>query len=157
MASPLAIAATVQSMPSEELGRDPEPIKRMLLEAAETVMETWIEAHTGVPTQNTYEGFRLLALHRQIAREDPSFNACRESCRELVYQCNVAETESVLESKAQRLRMAATVLAHLALFIDGKLENARLGEFCCSARPIRARDAATDVTYAINHQQGDAS
>jgi len=151
MASPLTIAETVHSMPSDQLGQDPELIRHRLLEAAETVMETWIEAHAGVPTQDTYEGFRLLALHRQIAREDPSFNACRESCRELVYQCNVAETESVLKAKAQRLRMAATVLAHLALFIDGKLENARLGEFCCSARPIRSRDAAIELVRNTNH------
>ncbi len=151
MPSPLAIAATVQSMPSEELGCDPEQIKAMLLEAAETVMETWIEAHAGEPTKKTFEGFRLLALHRQIAREDPSFNACRESCRELVYQCNVAENQSELETRAHRLRLASTVLTHLALFIDGKLENARLGEFCCSARPIRARDASIAVLGDTNH------
>ncbi len=36
------------------------------------------------------EGFRLLALHRQGARGDPSFNACRETCRELVYHAIVA-------------------------------------------------------------------
>ena len=36
----------------------------------------------------TVEGFRLLALHRQGARGDPSFNACRETCRELVYHRN---------------------------------------------------------------------
>jgi hypothetical protein len=34
------------------------------------------------------------------------------------------------------------VARHLVLFIDGKLENAGLGEFCCSSRPLRARDAA---------------
>ncbi len=41
---------------------------------------------------------------------------------------------------ARHLRLAAMVARHLVLFIDGKLENAGLGEFCCSSRPLRQRE-----------------
>ena len=51
----------------------------------ERVLERWLEARGETPTAARREGFRLLALHRQGARGDPSFNACRESCRELAY------------------------------------------------------------------------
>jgi len=37
------------------------------------------------------------------------------------------------------VRLMAMVVMHLFLFVSGKLENARLGEFCCSARPLHAR------------------
>jgi len=30
------------------------------------------------------------------------------------------------------------VATHLLLFVGGKLEAAELGDFCCSARPLRA-------------------
>ena len=60
-----------------------------LLRASEEVLEHWIEARGEVPTQDEREGFRLLALHRQGAKGDPSFNACRETCREVVYHYNL--------------------------------------------------------------------
>ena len=56
-----------------------------LLALGEAILESWLAAHGETPTTRTVEGFRLLALHRQGARGDPSFNACRETCRELVY------------------------------------------------------------------------
>ena len=85
------------------------------------------------------EGYRLLALHRQGARGDPSFNACRESCRELIYHCNMSMVE--IADLPTHLRFAAMVCRHLLLFISGKLENSGLGEFCCAARPLRTREA----------------
>ena len=60
-----------------------------LLHLGEAVMEIWIAARGGTPTQETKEGFRLIALHRQGAKGEPSFNACRETCRELVYHYNL--------------------------------------------------------------------
>ena len=84
------------------------------------------------------EGFRLLALHRQGARGDASFNACRETCRELVYHRNLVCLDPEHPDTARRLRLGAMVARHLALFIGGKLEVAGLGEFCCSSRPLRA-------------------
>ena len=53
-----------------------------LLALGETILESWVLAHDKTPTAETVEGFRLLALHRQGARGEPSFNACRETCRE---------------------------------------------------------------------------
>ena len=111
------------------------------LAEGEAVLEAWLTSRGVEPTEETVEGFRLLALHRQGARGDPSFNACRETCRELVYLRNVvALHEDDPEEAARALRLQAMVLRHLALFIGGKMQEAGLGEFCCSARPLRANE-----------------
>ena len=53
------------------------------LALGEEILEHWVTARGMEPTQDEREGFRLLALHRQGADKLPSFNACRETCREL--------------------------------------------------------------------------
>ncbi len=111
-----------------------------LLGIGETILEVWLAAHGKTPTPRTVEGFRLLALHRQGAQGDASFNACRETCRELVYHRNLVCLDPVNQETAQRLRLGAMVARHLALFIGGKLEVAGLGEFCCSSRPLRRHE-----------------
>ena len=58
---------------------DPDEV----LALGEAVLEHWVRARGKQPTDDEREGFRLLALHRQGADKDPSFNACRETCREL--------------------------------------------------------------------------
>lgn len=141
MDSPFAITDAVATMPDDELARSPAETKSMLLDAGESALVRWVVAHGSEPTRDRVEGFRLLALHRQAARRDPTFNACRESCRELVYQCNAAEAQSDAGERARHFRLAAAVATHLFLFIDGKLENEKLGEFCCSSRPLRSQDA----------------
>jgi len=103
-----------------------------LLIVGEAILETWLMARGEAPTTQPVEGFRLLALHRQGARGEPSFNACRETCRELVYHHNLVRLDPMHPDTARRLRLAAMVARHLALFIGGKLEVAGLGEFCCS-------------------------
>lgn len=108
-----------------------------LLVLAEAVLEHWIAAHGGTPTTGTVEGFRLLALHRQGARGVPSFNACRETCREIAYHYNLLCAEPAHELAPRRRRMMAMLAQHLALFVGGKLEVAGLGEFCCASRPLR--------------------
>jgi hypothetical protein len=108
-----------------------------LLALGEAVLARWILARGETPTATTLEGFRLLALHRQGARGDPGFNACRETCRELVYHHNLVRLAPAHPDAARRLRLGAMVARHLALFIGGKLEVAGLGEFCCSSRPLR--------------------
>ena len=110
-----------------------------LLQLGEEVLEHWIIAHDGAPTDDRREGFRLLALHRQGARGEPSFNACRETCRDLVYHYNLIELEPDHPDTPRRLRLAAMVALHLYLFVSGKMEQAELGEFCCSARPLHAQ------------------
>jgi len=112
-----------------------------LLAIGEQIFERWLLAHGTTPTAESVEGFRILALHRQGARGDPSFNACRESCRELVYHHNLIRLDPTHSDVARRLRLGAMVARHLALFIGGKLEVAGLGEFCCSSRPLRQREA----------------
>ena len=126
----------------------PTPDIRMaannLLRASEEVIEHWVVARGQVPTDEEREGFRLLALHRQGAKGDPSFNACRETCREVAYHYNLVTLQPEHADITDRLSMMALVSKHLYLFISGKLQVAGLGEFCCSSRPIRAKqDTAT--------------
>lgn len=111
-----------------------------LLAVAERVIECWLEAHGKTPTDSTREGFRLLALHRQAAQGDPSFNACRETCREIAYRCNLARVANGEPELRLHLVTLRRLVQHLALFISGKLESARLGEFCCSSRALREAD-----------------
>lgn len=110
-----------------------------LLALGEQVLEHWVTARGGTPTRRAREGFRLLALHRQGARGEPAFNACRETCRELVYHYNLITMQPDHPETPQRLRLAAMVALHLYFFVGGKMEVAGLGEFCCSSRPLRAQ------------------
>jgi hypothetical protein len=109
-----------------------------MLDVAESVLEKWIEARGEIPTSDTREGFRLLALHRQGAQDVPSFNACRETCREIAYHYNLLCLEPDGAKTRQRQRMMAMLVRHLALFVTGKMEVEGLGEFCCASRPLRA-------------------
>jgi len=109
-----------------------------LLGLSEEVLEHWVSAHGEKPTSDQREGFRLLALHRQGARDIPSFNACRETCRELVYHYNLLTLRSDRADVGSRARMMALLANHLYLFVAGKLQVEQLGEFCCASRPLRA-------------------
>ena len=114
-----------------------------LLDHAETILETWLAARGETPDDGAIEGFHLLALHRQGCRGTPSFGACRETCREIVFRRNVAllYQDDPKEELAQ-LRLQAMVVKHLALFVGGKLNEAGLGDFCCSSRPLHQSGAA---------------
>ncbi|MDR3423108.1 MAG: hypothetical protein P4L80_18030 [Xanthobacteraceae bacterium] len=120
-----------------------------LLALGDTILETWLTAHNATSTTSSVEGFRLLALQRQGARGDPSFNACRETCRELVYHRNLVRLEPAHPDTARRLRLGAMVARHLALFIGGKLEVAGLGEFCCASRPLRSQEANSQAAEIV--------
>lgn len=117
---------------------DPVAAVAELLGLSEEILEHWLTAHGFTPTDETREGFRLLALHRQGASGDPTFNACRETCRELVYHYNLVRQEPAHPEAARRARLAALVARHLYLFVSGKMEVAGLGEFCCSSKPLHA-------------------
>jgi hypothetical protein len=120
---------------------DPIAEADRLLAEAEGVIAAWVTAKGGVPTEETVEGFRLLALHRQGARGEPSFNACRETAREIVFLRNVIAAAGDDTAQAcHHLRLQAMVLRHLALFVGGKLQEAGLGDFCCSSRPVRTTE-----------------
>ena len=121
---------------------DAEARAAELLQASEEVLEHWITARGDVPTSDKREGFRLLALHRQGAKGDPSFNACRETCREIAYHYNLVTMRDDYSDITDRLSMLAMICKHLYLFVSGKMQVAELGEFCCSAKPIRSADGA---------------
>lgn len=121
-----------------------------LLAAAEEVLERWVSARGGEPAAEEVEGFRLLALHRQGAKGVPSFNACRETCREIAYHYNLL-TMRPAEDRARRLGMMRLLVTHLALFVRGKLEVDGLGEFCCSSRPLRLESSASEQGEHAHH------
>jgi hypothetical protein len=120
-----------------------------LVKLGEEVLEHWLVAHDAVATDKTREGFRLLALHRQGAKGVPSFNACRETCRELAYHDNLITGDPAHPDTRKRLRLAALVAKHLYLFVRGKLEEAELGDFCCSSRPMRAEPEESQDTQPV--------
>lgn len=122
-----------------------------LLALAEEVVADWVRARGEEPTGGEREGFRLLALHHQGARGVPSFNACRETCREIAWHYNLlAEACTPAQAPPRRLEaggpsrhleMMRLLVRHLAYFVHGKMEVERLGEFCCASRPLRAESA----------------
>jgi hypothetical protein len=111
-----------------------------LLACGEEALERWIEGRGQVPTKEEREGFRLLALHRQGAKGEPSFNACRETARELAYHYNLVMADPAHPQTRHRIQMAAMTAKHLCLFVSAKMQVEGLGEFCCAAKPMRAAD-----------------
>jgi len=112
-----------------------------LLATGEEVLEHWLIANGREPTVERHEGFRLLALHRQGAKGDPSFNACRETCREAAYRYNLARSDMSPEEWRRNLATMRRVVQHLLYFISGKMQDAEIGEFCCSSKPLRGGEA----------------
>ena len=108
-----------------------------LLELGEEVLVHWVRARELEPTCDEREGFRLLALHRQGAKGDPSFNACRETCRELAYYYNLVSSDAGHPEIDKRLELMRLVAQQLYLFISGKMQFDQLGEFCCASKPLR--------------------
>jgi len=110
-----------------------------MLALGEEILEHWVMAKGKEPTREKREGFRLLALHRQGADKDPSFNACRETCRELAWHFNLLTLQPDHPESGQRARMMGWVANHLFLFISGKMETEQLGDFCCASKPLREK------------------
>lgn len=130
---------------------DPRARAEALLALGEQTLECWLLAHGLVPTRETREGFRLLALHRQGARDDSSFNACRETCRELAWHYNLITLEPTNADTLARLAMMRFVTRHLFLFVSGKLEQNKLGDFCCASRPLRQEGELATPDAASTH------
>jgi hypothetical protein len=124
-------------------------MRQALLARAEAVLEQWVNARGQVPTTDTVEGFRLLALHRQGARGVPSFNACRETCREIAYHYNLLAASE--EKKEYREKMLVLLVQHLEFFVQGKMEVEGLGEFCCSSRPLRLESSPEKDLKDVPH------
>lgn len=122
----------------ERASGEPQKSVSTLLVLGEQVLEHWVIGRGLVPTDETKEGFRILALHRQGAQGEPSFNACRETVRELVYHYNLVMADPAHPDTGRRVALAVMVARHLYLFVAGKMQAAQLGEFCCSSRPLRA-------------------
>jgi hypothetical protein len=140
-----SLAALEQRLEALAAESAPGPgVATELLAIGEEVLEHWVAAKGLEPTRDAREGFRLLALHRQGCADEPSFNACRETCRELVYHYNLVNLEPQHPDTVQRLRMMTLVANHLFLFVAGKLQVRELGDFCCASRPLRESAAPPD-------------
>ena len=135
-----SLADIEQTIAAIDVEADPQAAAGELLRLSEEVLEHWVTAHGRQPTDDKREGFRLLALHRLGAKGDPSFNACRETCREIAYHYNLVTMQPDHTETTHRAEMLRMVSNHLYLFVSGKLQVAELGEFCCSAKPIRSAD-----------------
>jgi hypothetical protein len=122
----------------ERGGGEPAAAAATLLALGEHILEHWAIARGLTPTFETREGFRILALHRQGAQGEPSFNACRETVRELVYRYNLVRAYPAHAEAGRRVALAAMLARHLYLFVVGKMQVAGLGEFCCASRPLRS-------------------
>ncbi len=124
---------------------EPDPLAAAteFLSLGEETLEHWVTARGEEPTDDEREGFRLLALHRQGAKGDPSFNACRETCREIAWHYNLVTLDPSHSATTHRAELMRMVCTHLYLFISGKLEVAGLGEFCCSSKPMRLEETGT--------------
>ena len=135
-----SLADIERTMTAIDVEADPQAAAGELLALSEEVLEHWVTAHGREPTSDRREGFRLLALHRQGTKGDPSFNACRETAREIAYHYNLVTMQPEHTETTHRAEMLRMVSNHLYLFVSGKLQVAELGEFCCSAKPIRSAD-----------------
>ncbi len=109
-----------------------------LLLLGEDTLKHWVLLKGLKPTSEKREGFQLLALHRQGSQGDPSFNACRETCRELVYHYNLLTLGTDITDLKKNALMMTLVANHLFLFVSGKMETQQLGDFCCSSKPLHA-------------------
>lgn len=134
------LGAIERDLDAVDLG-SPAPEAARLLGLAEETLEAWVLARGAEPTHEAREGFRLLALHRQGAEGVPSFNACRETCREIAFHYNLLTSEPPADPR-RTLAMMAMLVRHLAFFVGGKMSVEGLGDFCCASRPAR-EDRAT--------------
>ncbi len=130
---------------------DAVDLAEQYLQVGEEMLENWLAAKDMAPTTDTKEGFRVLALHRQGCKGDPSFNACRETCRELAYYYNLITLEKGHEDTGNRLNMMEMVAKHLVLFIGSKMQEANVGEFCCSAKVNRLNKNGITTMTGENH------
>ena len=146
-----AFAAIETAIESLAAGGDHLAAAERLLGLAEQVLEQWIETRGDVPTRDSKEGFRLLALQRQGARGVPSFHACRETCREIAYHYNLIHAEPDSGLAVRRQAMMAMLTKHLLLFVSGKMQVEGLGEFCCASKPLRLQSTTTESTSTIGN------
>ncbi len=128
----------------------PEKLAADYLLVGENMLTHWLESKDLVPTIKEKEGFRILAMHRQGCKGDPSFNACRETCRELAYYYNLITLEPEHEDTLKHLSMMEMVATHLVLFIGGKMQEAGVGEFCCSSKVNRLSKEQLETRLGVN-------
>ena len=128
----------------------PADIAADYLEMADDTMLHWLKARDLEPTNEKKEGFILLARQRQACKGDPTFNACRETCREIAWHYNLVTLDPDHTLTSKRLNMMRMVTKHLYLFITNKMMDEKVGEFCCSSKVNRLNK------HEMNHKTGDS-
>ncbi len=131
----------IEALPAGEQAAQAVELASEQLAMGELILETWNIAHDQLPTDRQKEGFRILALHSQGSKGIPSFNACRETTREIVFHYNVILQAGDDETRLGAMKLMVMVVRHLALFVSGKLQVAGLGDFCCASKPLRLAEA----------------
>ena len=139
-----------QYLDTPQAGLSPAERATGYLQAGEEILEQWVIAHGNDPTADKKEGFRILALQRQGSKGDPSFNACRETTRELVFHYNLVQQNEAGGDADDILNMMELVAKHLVLFVGGKMQNAELGEFCCSSKSLRLNPDDINAVIGVN-------
>lgn len=145
-----SVAELESYMEKPKQSGDPVRLADDYLRVGEEMLIHWLNAKNLVPTDKEKEGFRILALHRQGCKGDPSFNACRETCRELAYFYNLITLEPNSDDMTSRLAMMDMVAKHLVLFIGGKMQEEQVGEFCCSSKVNRLTNEQLREQVGVN-------
>ena len=150
----LACLDAIEALPEATMRAQAEELAARMLGLGEIILQFWVRSRGETPTTQRKEGFVILALHRQGAKGEPSFNACRETCREIVFQHNVilqptGEDVPSCDVRLSALKLMVMVVRHLALFVSGKMEVAGLGEFCCASKTIRQKSDIAEATNLI--------
>ncbi|MBN4055930.1 hypothetical protein JYT95_01220 [bacterium AH-315-J23] len=140
---------TYMDSPKPDVGPAHQAADYLLV--GEEMLENWLVAQERVPTTDEKEGFRILALHRQGCKGEPSFNACRETCRELAYYYNLITTQPDSSEMSSRLAMMDMVAKHLVLFIGNKMMDDQVGEFCCSAKVNKLNREEVETLVGVNN------
>jgi len=146
-----SVAELEAYMDSQKPDTSPAKLAADYLLVGEEMLENWLVAQERVPTDDKKEGFRILALHRQGCKGEPSFNACRETCRELAYYYNLITMEPGSDEMSSRLAMMDMVAKHLVLFIGNKMMDDQVGEFCCSAKVNRLSSEKLQEQVGVNN------
>jgi hypothetical protein len=107
---------------------EPAPIAAELVQLSEEILEHWLLAKGETPAEQSDETLRLLALQTQCAATEPSFEACRSACLEVLDQGNLVAAEPEHAATVERLLVAVAAAFHLYSFVTSRMAEAGLRE-----------------------------
>ncbi len=95
------------------------------VDAAQALVKRMLIAYLGSATDKPapQEAEDLLAVWKALVKGDPSWNAIRDNCRELVYYRNCLDAGRLDALPRAPAKMAVRTLRHLHLFIKSRGER----------------------------------